>query len=571
MKKALPHMLFVLVPIVVLVAIALTLRIDPAEDAHIMFRYATNIANGHGIVWNVGEKPVEGATEFLWTITLALGILAGFPVGPFAQIVALVCSASVIVALYYAMVSLLRVRQTVAAAACTLLAASPIVVQGLSGFGAPMFTLFLTIAFVATLLLENERRITLGLWLLPLSLLLASLTRPEGVIFSLLVFSSVVTLYRRHTVRILRFFFWLYCLPGAIYFVWRWQYFGWLLPNTFYAKHGDSLFHSSGIEPTFRFLWLIFPLLIAVIASLFFSKKKESARALLLLAPSFLFPWFYLLIEQMQNIGMRFQFPVLPVFIALAAVAIERLLQREWRFDQRQILNFVLIVWIVGFFVWLAPTLGGALFKTTALKSTALALVIFVIVFSYPSLFRSFDGERRKNMQHAFAILLLLFLSIDLWTVTTYKTRSQYDHRAVIGKALLPFAEKKYSVVTTEAGWLPFFSGWRAVDPFGLYDEHIAHHGLDDAYLDVISPELIVFHVYSDSHSPKWVHGDDAWNAMTQKLYAYAQRHQYILAARVGVHHDCNWYFVKRSSPDAIEIARIISTQKDIPYTTPVN
>lgn len=31
-----------------------------AEDSFISFRFAKNFANGHGLVWNLGEKPVEG-------------------------------------------------------------------------------------------------------------------------------------------------------------------------------------------------------------------------------------------------------------------------------------------------------------------------------------------------------------------------------------------------------------------------------------------------------------------------------------------------------------------------------
>src|SRR5690606_33595760 len=36
------------------------------DDAFISFRYSQNLANGHGLVFNPGEK-VEGYTNFLWT------------------------------------------------------------------------------------------------------------------------------------------------------------------------------------------------------------------------------------------------------------------------------------------------------------------------------------------------------------------------------------------------------------------------------------------------------------------------------------------------------------------------
>src|SRR5690349_496948 len=41
------------------------------DDAFISFRYAKNIAAGHGFVFNPGER-VEGATNFLWVLIAAL-------------------------------------------------------------------------------------------------------------------------------------------------------------------------------------------------------------------------------------------------------------------------------------------------------------------------------------------------------------------------------------------------------------------------------------------------------------------------------------------------------------------
>src|SRR4051812_33138351 len=37
------------------------------DDAMISMRYARNLAHGHGLVWNVGESPIEGFSNPLWT------------------------------------------------------------------------------------------------------------------------------------------------------------------------------------------------------------------------------------------------------------------------------------------------------------------------------------------------------------------------------------------------------------------------------------------------------------------------------------------------------------------------
>src|SRR6185503_14369807 len=41
------------------------------------YRYAENIAAGHGWRWNIEEPPVWGASAPLWPLVVALGIKAG--------------------------------------------------------------------------------------------------------------------------------------------------------------------------------------------------------------------------------------------------------------------------------------------------------------------------------------------------------------------------------------------------------------------------------------------------------------------------------------------------------------
>lgn len=41
------------------------------DDAMISMRYAKNFAEGHGLLWNPGEKPVEGYTNPLWVLYMA--------------------------------------------------------------------------------------------------------------------------------------------------------------------------------------------------------------------------------------------------------------------------------------------------------------------------------------------------------------------------------------------------------------------------------------------------------------------------------------------------------------------
>jgi hypothetical protein len=372
-------------------------------------------------------------------------------------------------------------------------------------------------------------------------------------------------------VRLVRNCFWFFFLPGLIYFIWRWQYFGWILPNTFYAKQGGELLHMSGFASIVKLFWITLPVLTLLAVHLAYAMKRERRRFAWMMMPAFVFPWLYLLIEQMQNIGLRFQFPVFPILLLLFAISAEALMREERAFGKRDLLILFSIVYLIGIAIWVSPMLGGSDFRPGAARTSAIISVVLFVLCSYTQLLPRSLERIRINARSLFFLIACAFMLIDVYSVTTHNTSAPYDHRVQMGKALRQFTEKKYTMVTTEAGWLPYYSEWRAVDPFGLYDAHIAHHGLDENYLNGIAPELIVFHVYSDSYKPVWVHNDDKWNAMTQKLYRYAVDHHYALAARVGVHHDCFWYFVRQSCADADTLIGIIGHQEGMQYTTPVD
>jgi arabinofuranosyltransferase len=66
-------------------AVLAILRAWLTDDAFISFRYARNLVEGHGLVYNPGER-VEGYSNFLWTLWCALGLWMHIPAGLWAQI-----------------------------------------------------------------------------------------------------------------------------------------------------------------------------------------------------------------------------------------------------------------------------------------------------------------------------------------------------------------------------------------------------------------------------------------------------------------------------------------------------
>ncbi|RME21481.1 MAG: hypothetical protein D6798_18055, partial [Deltaproteobacteria bacterium] len=62
-----------------------TLQPWTLDDAYITFRYADNLVAGHGIVFNPGER-VEGYTNFLWLLLLAVGRSLGLAPELFSKV-----------------------------------------------------------------------------------------------------------------------------------------------------------------------------------------------------------------------------------------------------------------------------------------------------------------------------------------------------------------------------------------------------------------------------------------------------------------------------------------------------
>ena len=208
---------------------------DVVDDAYISFRYARNLMEGHGLVFNIGEK-VEGYTNFLWTVLLAPFIGLGSPPALVAVLGGLTFGGMTLWLVY-------RLGKRVmgswlgATAALFLALDGSFALWSVGGMETVMFTCLVFIAAMAYLREQSTPRYR------PLSGLLfalAAMTRPEGVmIFAVTVGHQVlVRLLQEHRCfqpRDLRRILLFGGLWGS-YFLGRWWYYGFPLPNTFYAK-----------------------------------------------------------------------------------------------------------------------------------------------------------------------------------------------------------------------------------------------------------------------------------------------------------------------------------------------
>ena len=146
------------------------------DDAFISFRYAENLAQGNGLVFNPGEH-VEGYTNFLWTVLLAWGIL-GLAPEALSTTLGLLAFAGTTLVLAAAgrRTAGAGDRAWVPAAALCWLGLGHARLFATSGLETSLFTLLFTAGAVLAIQAERPRHwVSLGL-----VAALATLTRPEG-------------------------------------------------------------------------------------------------------------------------------------------------------------------------------------------------------------------------------------------------------------------------------------------------------------------------------------------------------------------------------------------------------
>ncbi len=218
------------------------------DDAYISFRYAANLAEHGALTWNVGEDPVEGYTGVALPVAMAAFIALGMQPVVASQLLGIVSFFAAAVMLFLVL-GRLRVAPFVRACCVLLFVTAPCVfTHALSGLETMLFTaLVITVVFLLLSVAdsaENTVRRECGLLL---AVLAACFVRPEGMVLAGISICALWLLGlrdpRRRLLPMAARILALFALPFAIYFVWRWNYYGQILPNTFYAKTYDGWFN----------------------------------------------------------------------------------------------------------------------------------------------------------------------------------------------------------------------------------------------------------------------------------------------------------------------------------------
>lgn len=297
----------------------------PAEDAAMLLRYAAHLASGHGIVWNIGDPPVDGATDFLFLLAVAVLAKVGFTLEAAVRSLDLASHLATTALIYLAVTRLQQAPQWMAYLSAAFFAMGPGLNYTSACFGTPFFALWAATTWYLAMSLAQEAQPGMsGAIPFASAALLLGLARPEGVFLAVFVLVALVVLRGiRATRPVVGCFLAVFVVIGGAYFLWRWQYFGYPLPNPFYVKGGGAIYPGNLIRAAKNTLSLAGPfasILTAagyyLVAALFLRPRESSIRALAFgLLPVVGFTSIWVLLSNEMNFRMRFQYASLPLVL----------------------------------------------------------------------------------------------------------------------------------------------------------------------------------------------------------------------------------------------------------------
>ena len=427
----------------------------PVDDAFITYRHVQHLLEGHGLVFNVGER-VEGYSSVLWALLLAAGGLVGIPVPTVAKLLGAVAGLVTVVAVAPFGRHVLGLTPNESVGAALLLAAvSPFAFWAGGGVEAPLFALMVLTLWWGYHTLENAsvRRL---LALFALAGLL-EWTRPEGAVAGVVLAIALLFDQRRRLRSVMLGSTSFFLLVGG-HLVWRFAYYGAWLANPTYVKTGHGLAgvprglaYAIGGLTVEMLILLYVPAAFAVVAA---RPGRSSTPG-----------------------GGR-----LPAQWTLAAI-------------------------VAGYLCFIILLGGDSLYKQRFGAHLAPLLALLAI-----------DGLRRGRIAGSAghrgilaatcAVAAGLVLPITWYTFhrgSSLSTVRQIEDRWVeLGRSLEARSPTELLLATNVAGKLPYFSRRPTLDMYGLTDAHIArveavglgtgiptHERADPAYVLRREPDLI--------------------------------------------------------------------------------
>lgn len=202
------------------------------DDAGISFAYSQNLAHGDGLVGTTGGERVEGYSNFLWVVLIGAFVALFGHVMIVAKILGLLLALAISIGTAELLAALRRRRSALDALPAALCGAlMPVPYWCMSGLENPLYLALVVWGCVCLLREADDPR--RRPWSAPLFAALA-LTRPDGLVVALA--AGCAQLLTAHQRRRIGQWLALAAAPVGIHFIWRYRYYGYPWPNTYYVK-----------------------------------------------------------------------------------------------------------------------------------------------------------------------------------------------------------------------------------------------------------------------------------------------------------------------------------------------
>jgi len=415
------------------------------DDAYISFVFSRNFAEHGELAFNLGD-PVEGYTNFSWTVLLGALMKVGIEPELSSRVLGTACALGTLYLVFRVMQRGLGRTSPYAAVPSLLLACSSGFACWTSGgLETQLFTMLVAGALDAVVAAHDRPR---AIRRAGVFLALAAMTRPEGLLVAAVLgvvrLLDLVLLWRAEK----RFPFrdelfataWFLGLWGP-WFAWRWWYYGWPFPNTYYVKASgkwtDPKAASTMIDNGLYYVWVWLKqtrlLWASPLVVLAFVTKPRTPRFVLVLACGLLAAVYLAYTVSVGGDFMGLHRFIMPVFVAAA----------------------ILVTLGAGWLEHLVPS------RRDVVAMSVCTIVVGVFAFTQVQLTRA--SIKWGNFGNDRGIDTPAFLMVYT------------EDRAKIGRAMAPcFADTDFSIVGG-AGAQPYEGRMRGIDVFGLVSDKIAH------------------------------------------------------------------------------------------------
>lgn len=425
------------------------------DDAFITYRYAQNIAGGHGVVWNIGGPATEGFSSPLMVALMVPVEFLHLPTLLVNQVAGVVILGFLMPALLWFGIRSMRwkegsrLKQVALLLPAVWLMLGPTAVHAINGMET-----YLAIALLTGLVVAvgtEVRRLESGgpftwtrvAWISLLAILV-TLCRSEGIAQASICL-AVMFLYRSSRGTAVR------CLSAlgvfcGVYAVWKLAVFGYLLPNPFYIKVGGA--GNAGLEEVIGFLLsLAFAAVLPLIGWWVRPPTRVGDWDPVELAGAVMvafFGVFFVFVQPVASPAYRMLWPYAPIILLAAAAALTR----------------------IDTAIGSAAASSPSTIRQQVVSAVAWLLLVTAIGFG---LLRATPGQLARN------ILTRPFDLEKLQFITNYQ--AHWKIGAVLGSLDLDY---ETTVSATEAGIIPYFAATRSLDLVGLNDNVIARGSEDE-------------------------------------------------------------------------------------------